>query len=936
MKSVFLIAIVAVAMIGVMVPSVFAAGYVNFDRGIYPLPTEINPLTIYVDAPGESTILVMVDGWANLQVLGETTSGVFTIYHDDYAFDLQDLGDRAEIIAEYYDVTENRTYQDYAQIEIFRDYLESTNDLYVAGDVVDLKTMNYGYNFDSKFVDSVSVNEMGIDLIYEVGTISLDDSIFSATLFIETGNNTGIFEGTITIPEKIGQYEIHYEEVILKTKDGGEFPLIITDVIASWNQEISIDVGDIVTWNSDEKYSVVTGDPDVDGANLGVLYPNGFNSGEVEGMFSHKFDAEGKYPYYDKFNPQMKGVIIVGDWSEPEVQAVDEFLDIDGKPIVQCSDDTIFVNGVCEPRPNRIETSSIPITITESNVLNTSNKPVSTATVGDTLFVGVEIGNLGSNTEDFVASYRYLASSVGSWSEWTWVSSSLNGEKTSNVAIPWNPTKADVYQFEIQVWDNVLDKTKIATEKILFTLNPVENEQIQLEESFETIVASSLVPSKTIVTSETIATSEELRWKAGFEFNPTSGFVKNSETSSLVKYSTPDGKMYGGVSSVEENKIILDRDEFLENKINEFRTECESKTFENDGYTCTYKLFDSYKKIVNDNPALVIFDDYTYVESMGTDWADSSETCMSYFITSDENLWSLYGCTILTEEEKNHTMIELAKSFAFDQIITSLESFKPLAFEERPVASFVDTSKDPQHYIDRYNNEPSYKEWFDDNYPQYPSIYDAVGLWEPTIEYTAEPTVTAQYVEEPVDELEITCGTGTIENKDGVCVAQPTVTSIPEPTTQVTSTPNCGTGTELVNGICQVVQTTTTEKSDNGGGCLIATATYGSEQAPQVQQLRELRDNQLLQTESGTAFMGTFNDIYYSFSPIVADYERENPYFKEAVKLAITPMISSLSLMENAESESEVISLGISVIMLNLGMYLGVPAVVIVGIRKRF
>ena len=53
-----------------------------------------------------------------------------------------------------------------------------------------------------------------------------------------------------------------------------------------------------------------------------------------------------------------------------------------------------------------------------------------------------------------------------------------------------------------------------------------------------------------------------------------------------------------------------------------------------------------------------------------------------------------------------------------------------------------------------------------------------------------------------------------------------------------------------------------------GGGCLIATATYGSELAPQVQQLRELRDNQLLNTESGTAFMGTFNDIYYSFSPI--------------------------------------------------------------------
>ena len=120
-----------------------------------------------------------------------------------------------------------------------------------------------------------------------------------------------------------------------------------------------------------------------------------------------------------------------------------------------------------------------------------------------------------------------------------------------------------------------------------------------------------------------------------------------------------------------------------------------------------------------------------------------------------------------------------------------------------------------------------------------------------------------------------------------------------------------------------------------GGGCLIATATYGSEMATEVQQLRELRDNQLLQTASGKQFMGMFNDVYYSFSPIISDYERENPLFKEAVKLAITPMISSLSLMDGANSESEVLGIGLSVIVLNIGMYLGIPAVVIVGIRKR-
>jgi hypothetical protein len=48
-------------------------------------------------------------------------------------------------------------------------------------------------------------------------------------------------------------------------------------------------------------------------------------------------------------------------------------------------------------------------------------------------------------------------------------------------------------------------------------------------------------------------------------------------------------------------------------------------------------------------------------------------------------------------------------------------------------APFVDESKDPQYYIDRYNNEASYKKWFDDNYSEYSSIYEAVGLEEPKV-----------------------------------------------------------------------------------------------------------------------------------------------------------------------------------------------------------
>jgi plastocyanin len=116
------------------------------------------------------------------------------------------------------------------------------------------------------------------------------------------------------------------------------------------------------------------------------------------------------------------------------------------------------------------------------------------------------------------------------------------------------------------------------------------------------------------------------------------------------------------------------------------------------------------------------------------------------------------------------------------------------------------------------------------------------------------------------------------------------------------------------------------ESSEEGGGCLIATAAYGSELAPQVQMLREIRDNQLMNTESGSAFMSTFNEAYYSFSPYIADMERESPVFKEIVKAGLTPMISTLSIMESAETESEVLGLGLSVIALNIGMYIGLPA----------
>jgi len=201
----------------------------------------------------------------------------------------------------------------------------------------------------------------------------------------------------------------------------------------------------------------------------------------------------------------------------------------------------------------------------------------------------------------------------------------------------------------------------------------------------------------------------------------------------------------------------------------------------------------------------------------------------------------------------------------------------PDAFPEpepsKKLAPFVDPSQDPQYYIDRYNNESTYKEWFDESFPDQ-TIYQAVGVEPP---------------------------------KTGIC----------------------GTGTKFVKGVCVVV-------NQGGGGCLIATATYGSEMAPKVQFLREIRDNTVLATDSGNAFMDTFNSIYYSFSPTIADWERQSPIFKNIVQTTITPLLTTLSLLNAVEinSEEEMLGYGIGVILLNLGIYFAAPAFAVIKVRK--
>jgi len=85
-------------------------------------------------------------------------------------------------------------------------------------------------------------------------------------------------------------------------------------------------------------------------------------------------------------------------------------------------------------------------------------------------------------------------------------------------------------------------------------------------------------------------------------------------------------------------------------------------------------------------------------------------------------------------------------------------------------------------------------------------------------------------------------------------------------------------------------------------GCIVATATYGSELSPEVQFLRSFRDGTVMSTFAGSEFMKAFNAWYYSFSPYVADFISNQPLLKEAMKIILYPLIGILHVSASTYS----------------------------------
>jgi len=122
--------------------------------------------------------------------------------------------------------------------------------------------------------------------------------------------------------------------------------------------------------------------------------------------------------------------------------------------------------------------------------------------------------------------------------------------------------------------------------------------------------------------------------------------------------------------------------------------------------------------------------------------------------------------------------------------------------KELGIAPFVDESKDPQSYVDRYNNESRYKEWFDTTYPEYSSIYEAVGL--------DEPKELASFVDESKDPQSYVDRYNNEDiYKEWFDKAYPEMTiyeavGLDEPAIEEPEFGECGEGTRLIDEVCTI------------------------------------------------------------------------------------------------------------------------------------
>ena len=85
------------------------------------------------------------------------------------------------------------------------------------------------------------------------------------------------------------------------------------------------------------------------------------------------------------------------------------------------------------------------------------------------------------------------------------------------------------------------------------------------------------------------------------------------------------------------------------------------------------------------------------------------------------------------------------------------------------------------------------------------------------------------------------------------------------------------------------MQSAASDGGGGGGGCFIATAAFGTVLQPQVVLLKKFRDLQLLTNRPGRAFV----ELYYTYSPPVANYIRQHEAVRFLVRVALIPLLAA-------------------------------------------
>ncbi len=316
----------------------------------------------------------------------------------------------------------------------------------------------------------------------------------------------------------------------------------------------------------------------------------------------------------------------------------------------------------------------------------------------------------------------------------------------------------------------------------------------------DTLDANWIVPNDSSVTNSTIRVISPIGTNALNDVTSnsssylvsTDNFVEGTYTIRIEH-----GQYYGETSVLFESNIQTTESTTLEEETNVIQDSCTDNSkisihLDNTSYTKGDTLSVSTKLcdvISNEYVIVQIFDPFN--TQLAIDQFLPANTDFDKQYSTAGGLWKLDG-----KHTVKSTYLSNSVESTFNFIINSEEI--PSVDLTESIASFVDEDKDPQYYVDRYNNEKSYKEWFDTNYSQYDSIYQAVGLDESVSIINSDDTVSSLSnveSESVPGDKKPTCGTGT-ELVNGLCQVIKT-----------SEEPTCGTGTELVNGLCQVIKT---------------------------------------------------------------------------------------------------------------------------------